>query len=98
MGNKKHIFTALVLMLIAISCSEGIEINTSEYEFVGDWNWISTDGGLVFNIHETPQTADKSIQLKLTDDSKYSVLENNVVVASGTYEIMPENSIYSQNM
>lgn len=54
-------------------------------QFVGTWNWVSTNGGLN-NVNETPQNTGKTIKLTFTNDNKYNIVENGKTVNEGTYK------------
>ena len=65
---------------------------------VGKWNWISTDGGLGFHIHDTPLSTEKNIVLFLAEDNTYSITENNDIILEGTYRLSYKESIYTGEM
>ncbi len=65
---------------------------------VGKWNWVSTDGGFNFHIHETPSTIGKEIILSLAQDSTYFISENNNIISEGTYRLSYKESIYTGKM
>ncbi len=91
----KSIFIQLVLILMIFGCSDNVEIRTPASDLSGTWNWVGTDGGIGFNIHETPETTGNSVKLVLNDNFDYQVFVNNSMVASGKYELTKEESIYS---
>ena len=70
-------------------------MSTENNNLIGVWSWTSTNGGIASNFNKTPINTGKSIKLIFTDDSKFILKENNVEVATGTYELSYENSIYS---
>ena len=89
--------TVILIIFIAVifSCEAGQESNVMNSGFVGRWNWTSTDGGIAFHIHETPESTGNTIRLYLTEDKEYSVIINDIDVYTGVYEISMERSIYS---
>jgi hypothetical protein len=80
-----------------ISCSSNDETKIENSDIIGKWNWISTDGGFAFNIHEKPTTGN-TFQLSLMKNYVYSIAQNGNEVESGTYELVMKRSIYSGEM
>lgn len=80
-----------------ISCSSNDETKIENSDIIGKWNWISTDGGFAFHIHEKP-TTENTFQLSLMKNYVYSIARNGNEVESGTYELVMKKSIYSGEM
>jgi len=79
--------TALTSLSILIgSCSKQNEVADA-------WHWMRTDGGIGYNIHETPSSTGNDINLQLTGDNKYAFYINGVLTSEGTYIIKYQNSI-----
>ena len=82
--------------LIFTSCSKkdhaGCDLNNTT-EVKGIWNWQKTDGGIGYNIHDTPASTGKTIQLVLSDNS-YSFYTNGVLTSGGTYSINDRTCIH----
>ncbi len=83
------------LLFLIFSCDKNEVIDRSDYIIIGEWNWTRTDGGMDFNIHETPESTGKSIQIKLTNDSKFTLTEDGRVIFKSSYELSLKKSIYS---
>lgn len=98
MKKIKNLLIVIAAMLVILSCSEGADLSISESGYTGKWDWISTTGGFAAHINETPQSSGKTVQLILTGDEKFRVIENDKEIAAGTYEVTMENSIYSESM
>ena len=93
---KKLIYLFL-LTLGVISCnSEENTIDNSD--LIGQWNWTNTEGGISGDIHETPTTTGKVINLILLANNSYSIIENGNEIANGTYDLVMRKSIYSGEM
>ena len=91
--KRKYLLLILILPLVACSTSGTIDINNSD--LVGAWNWTNTDGGIDFQIHETPESTGRTIQLVLNKNYTFSVIENGKEISTGTYQLIQKKSIYS---
>lgn len=104
MKNSIFLFITLVGLLF-ISCDDQSkdEIAFKESQLLitsditGTWNWLSTDGGIGFHIHNTPASTGKTITLSISEDYQYEIKENDVSKSKGTYTLILKNSIYSGN-
>jgi len=89
----KKIILLIVILFGILSCSKN---DDSEYnQFVGKWNWVSTDGGLNSQIHDTPTSTGKTITLIILNDNDYTILKNGVVNSQGTYNLNITNDYYT---
>jgi hypothetical protein len=84
-----------ILLFTLYNCDKNDETKTVDTGIVGKWNWVRTEGGLAFHIHDTPESTGKSIQLYLNDKKEYTTIVNQKIVSSGTYDISMQKSIYS---
>jgi len=91
----KKLVYLFVISLGIISCNSNNDTEIDNSDIVGKWNWINTDGGISYNIHETPQTTGKTIYLNLMKNYEYSLTVNGIEISSGIYELIMEKSIYS---
>lgn len=86
------IISFLPLLLIFVSCNKSaIDVQTS---LCGKWQWVSTDGGIAGNIHETPASTGNAIILTLSESLEYSFETNNTVTNEGAYSVTRGTSIY----
>jgi hypothetical protein len=94
----KKLIYILIFTLGIISCNsnDGTTINNSD--LIGKWNWTNTDGGIAFQIHETPESTGKTIHLTLMSNYNFSIAENGIEISKGTYELAMKESIYSGEM
>lgn len=82
----------LFLITTIISCSDN-DNNSVAKNLIGTWSWVRTDGGIAFNIHDTPTTTGKNIDLKFTNKGEYFYYTNGILSSQGTYELSTEKSI-----
>lgn len=93
----KKITFLLLLAIVFISCTADDKLKIDSSEIVGVWNWTSTDGGMAFNIHETPESTGNEYQLILNSNYSYSLLENGNTISSGTFELsMRESQLFNR--
>jgi hypothetical protein len=90
----KKLICLFILILGIISCSSDDEMEISNSDLVGIWNWTGTSGGLIY-FEETPETEGKVIHLTLTDNYNFSITENENEISKGIYELTLKKSIYS---
>jgi hypothetical protein len=81
----------MFLLTIIVSCSDNDD--SSNKNLIGTWSWVRTDGGIAFNIHDTPVTTGKNIDLKFTSDGKYFYYTNGIISSEGTYKLSTQKSI-----
>lgn len=95
MNNKVIYFLVTLLVTGYItSCSKQVEKPTVQENLVGTWQWVRTDGGFAFHIHETPITTGKNIDLKIAADGKYSIYTNGALTSGGTYSLETRQCIH----
>jgi hypothetical protein len=76
-----------------IACSKNDE-TAAVASLAGNWQWVSTDGGIAAHIHETPANTGKNIELKITADGTYTVYTNGQLSSAGTYTIETRKCIH----
>jgi hypothetical protein len=87
------IITAITITLTSSKCTKEKESGSYQDSLTGRWIWIQSDGGIANNIHETPASTGKNIELQLTNDGHYFFYFNGVIQTEGTYAIGNEKSI-----
>lgn len=91
---KWQYYLALVILLSIASCSK--EGTPTSSDLAGTWQWVRTDGGFAFNIHDTPASTGKQIELVLTREKEYAFYTNGQLTDKGTYTLRMEQSIHLQ--
>lgn len=88
---------ALLLCVIITSCSKSNLLSTKQATdegLAGTWQWLRTDGGIAFNVHDTPQSTGKEVVLQLGADGRFAYVVNNIETASGTYTLETRTCIH----
>lgn len=93
MNTLKDIKGILLLLLLTtmVSCTDNND--SVDKSLTGTWSWVSTDGGIAANIHDTPASTGNTIDLKFTSDNKYIYYTNGVLSSQGTYKLATQKSI-----
>lgn len=81
---KKIIFITIILFGI-LSCTKNDD--NQHNQFIGKWEWTSTEGGLNSQIHDTPTSTGKTITLIILNDNDYTILKDGIVNSQGTYDL-----------
>ena len=86
-------FSSLLLLTMFSSCTDNNNSSSVNKSIVGTWSWVKTDGGIAFNIHDTPESTGKNIDINFFDNSRYFVYTNGVLSEQGTYRLGSKISI-----
>ena len=86
-----------VFILLLISCTKEDTLPINNADLLGKWTWTATVGGTGNSIDKTPASTEKTVELILNQNNSYSILENNVEISSGTFELKMKKSIYKKN-
>jgi len=93
----KKLIWLFALSLGITSCSsdtETAETKKNNLDLNEKWAWVSTSGG-VAGISSTPLTTGKNYTLIFKENNSYSLLENGIETANGTYSMTMKESIYN---
>jgi hypothetical protein len=99
---KRSVFIMLIALAAACSKHNNILSGTEPQDdhqpsyttLTGTWQWVRTDGGIGFHIHDTPQSTGKKIELKLAADGTYAVFTNDTKTTAGTYTLETKTCIH----
>lgn len=80
----KNLIFAIFAFWAVFSCRS--EDDTDVGPVVGEWEWVSSTGG-VGNTTETPASSGKTIIMKLDSDKKYTITTNGTVTNEGTFSL-----------
>ena len=94
----KKVKLLILSMVIAttVGCVEDDDYVLEDSGLVGEWSWVSTDGGIGANIHYTPESIGKEITLILNSNYSYEVYEGDTLVSGGIFDLVLKNSMYSE--
>lgn len=86
----KRFILATFAFLAIISCRNDDDLDIEP--LVGDWEWVSTSGGINGQINDTPTSTGNTIKLSFTSDSKYTITTNGNVTSEGTFRLYKDVS------
>jgi hypothetical protein len=86
--------TICFLMTVLMSCHKQADSNQTK-SIQGNWEWISTDGGLANHIHETPVNTGKQMQLIFGSDEQYTLTANGSITQQGRYSVTTKTCIHN---
>lgn len=87
----KTVLSILIIVFIFSSCKK--EKNPFR-QLVGKWQWVSTRGGIAFNIHDTPASTGKEVQLDFSKDARYFIYTNGILSSSGIFTLVQKKCIH----
>ncbi|HUQ96601.1 MAG TPA: hypothetical protein VM010_02980 [Chitinophagaceae bacterium] len=96
MGFLKRV-TVVLLVFGATACARktiSAPTNTGNNKLADSWQWLRTDGGLAFHIHNTPLSTGNAVVLKINSDSTYAFYTNNALTEKGTYTLQWHKCIH----
>lgn len=85
----------IITSFISVSCQTDNKILINDTGIAGEWEWIRTDGGIAYHIHETPASTNENIEWILTDKRRYSIHINGTLTSEGTYSLEKRKCIHS---
>jgi len=94
---KRIVFLVLTLLTLTLTSCDRNDSQTNN-DIIGEWNWLGTDGGIAFHIHDSPASTEKVIIITLNNDYSYSVIENDILISKGTYDLSTKKSIHNHKM
>ena len=86
--------TVAFLFILLSSCNKSVEKQAVDKQLTGSWKWIRTDGGIGYNIHDTPASTGKEKVLYLHADHTYTITINNVLFSEGIFSIQSKQCIH----
>jgi hypothetical protein len=90
--NYRLMSASALLIITCLSCSK--QKFTGNDDLTGSWNWVRTDGGIANNIHDTPASTGKSIELKFSTDGKYVIYQNDAIISEGSFSVEKRDCIH----
>lgn len=94
--KKVKLLILSMVIATAVGCVEDDDYVLEDSGLVGEWSWVSTDGGIGANIHYTPESIGKEITLILNSNYSYEVYEGDTLVSGGIFDLVLKNSMYSE--
>lgn len=86
------LYVVFVLLLTASCNNDEVEVRT----LYSKWEWIRTDGGFAYHIHDTPRNTGKNIQLEFKQDHTFAEYTNRKITASGFFTLDTQQCIHNR--
>ncbi|GGP01280.1 hypothetical protein GCM10010992_01170 [Cloacibacterium rupense] len=86
----KRFILATFTFLAMLSCRNDDELDIEP--LVGDWEWVSSNGGINGQINDTPSSTGNTIKLSFTSDNKYTITTNGTVTNEGNFRLYKDVS------
>lgn len=86
----KHLVILLSVMLIA--CNDAPSTSLDNDNVAGNWSWLTTKGGIGGRINKNHTNTNVQFELILNDDYTYKIMENNIEVSSGKYQLKSQEN------
>ena len=97
----KKLVYLFILSLAITSCKSDSETTQEtqkkSLDLAQKWDWVTTSGGIA-GISITPLTTGKNYTLIFKENDSYSLLENGIEIANGTYSLTMKESINNHEM
>jgi len=90
---KKIASICIYSLLLSACTKQQSTIENTNLE--GNWQWLSTDGGLANHIHETPTSTGKQIVLSIAANSTYTLYTNGLVTEQGNFTLSNQTCIHN---
>jgi hypothetical protein len=85
----------IVSAFVLFSCDERVETSGDYRALAGTWEWVRSDGGIAYNIHETPASTGENIEWKFASDRSYTIFVKDVLRSEGSYSLERKECIHS---
>lgn len=79
--------------ILSTACSKQ-QSTAANADLEGNWQWLSTDGGLANHIHETPTSTGKQIVLSIAANRTYILYTNGLITEQGSFSIGNQTCIH----
>ena len=86
------VLLAIAIAGVSLGCAKQNALMAASENLSGKWTWVSTDGGIANNIHNTPASTGNTMQLEFKAGNTYTFYLNGAVESKGTYQITREKS------
>jgi len=94
MRYLKYFFLLLFTASLLPACqTEEINPETSD-SLVGNWQWISSSGGITGQDRQTPASTKIEVTIQFTSDNRFIRYENGIKTQETTYTPQRGKSIY----
>jgi hypothetical protein len=91
---KTLLYTLTIAAFFVTGCSRQTGQTLDGNGLVGTWQWVRSDGGFGYHIHDTPASTGKNIELKFLDNSRYAIYTNGAITSQGTYTLENKQCIH----
>jgi hypothetical protein len=89
----KNVIVCLGLVTLFFSaCTKEDQAEIENLE--GTWEWVSTDGGIANNIHQTPASTGNQIVFRFNANHTYSKYTNTTLTEQGSFRLEKRKCIH----
>lgn len=94
--SKPLLYVSIAASLFSVACSKNMSPATGENNLTGGWQWVRSDGGFGYHIHDTPASTGKNIELRFSDADGYAFYTNGALTSQGTYKLEKKQCIHDK--
>ena len=81
----------IIVLATLFSCTKQAEVQPA---YIGTWNWIRTEGGVAAQVHDTPASSGRAMELQLLSNGTYVYKTNGEITSSGTFRVEKRKCIH----
>jgi hypothetical protein len=89
--KRRYAVLAVAMVVGLLACHKQAD---DDQAFLGTWQWVSTDGGIANQIHDTPASTGRNVELQLLSNGTYVCKTGASVTSSGTYRVEKRKCIH----
>ena len=84
---KTKLILAVIALIIMVACNKENTSSTNSASIIGEWNWISSTGGIA-GMKYTPETTGEKRKIIFDNDSVFRFYRNDTLKIECKYHIL----------